>query len=151
MREKYPSDWECRRKKVYQRDNYTCQNCGATGGPHGNTELHAHHVVPKSEGGSNQLKNLQTLCRDCHNAIHYESKVAPTARINKGTNQIDDPPGPLVGSVVFGSLPCLFLFFFITVIGGVQVSSIVYVVVFMLISAYSYRHKDKWHRAYVEE
>lgn len=67
---KYPSDWDQRRKTVYQRDGYLCQRCGVGGGPNGNHELHAHHIVPISEGGSHNLDNLLTLCRPCHNAIH---------------------------------------------------------------------------------
>ena len=55
---------------VYRRDDYTCQQCGAKGGPHGDVELHAHHIVPKSQGGSHSLNNLTTLCYSCHNAVH---------------------------------------------------------------------------------
>ena len=66
----YPADWGTRRRMVYRRDDYTCQNCGAGGGPHGDTELHAHHIVPKSQGGSHSLNNLTTLCYECHNAVH---------------------------------------------------------------------------------
>lgn len=61
----YPSDWDSRRKRVYERDNHTCQNCGASGQ---SVELHAHHIVPKSNGGSHDLSNLTTLCPECHNA-----------------------------------------------------------------------------------
>lgn len=68
--DRYPSDWDSRRKKVYRRDDYKCQNCGDEGGPNGDIELHAHHIVPKSEGGSDNLSNLATLCYECHNAVH---------------------------------------------------------------------------------
>jgi len=77
MSREYPSDWNSRRKAVYQRDNFTCQNCGRRGGPHGNYELHAHHIVPKSKGGTHRKSNLKTLCKQCHNAIHG-NKPAPT-------------------------------------------------------------------------
>jgi hypothetical protein len=91
----YPSDWDSRRKKVYQRDEYTCQNCGIQGGPRGDAELHAHHIVPKSKGGTHNTSNLKTLCRDCHNAIHGNS-VAPTAESptpnsNQSTAQLQFP------------------------------------------------------------
>lgn len=66
----YPDDWDSRRKSVYARDGHKCQNCGAKGGPIGNTELHCHHIVPKSEGGSHDKSNLTTLCHDCHNEVH---------------------------------------------------------------------------------
>lgn len=73
-----PSDWTARAKNVYERDNYQCQNCNRKGGPYGDAELHAHHGVPRHKGGSHKLTNLTTYCKKCHNAIHYDSKIAPT-------------------------------------------------------------------------
>lgn len=78
MTREYPSDWNSRRRKVYKRDNYTCQNCGAQGRNKGNAELHAHHIVPKSKGGTHQLSNLKTICSQCHDAVHG-SAMAPSA------------------------------------------------------------------------
>ncbi|SDG40312.1 HNH endonuclease [Halorientalis regularis] len=66
----YPPDWKQRRQAVYKRDNFQCQNCGRRGGPRGNSELHAHHVVPKSKGGTHNLSNLITVCKPCHEQIH---------------------------------------------------------------------------------
>lgn len=75
----YPGDWNSRRKRVYKRDNYACQNCGAKGGHKGDAEIHAHHVVPKSKGGSHRESNLITVCKECHYAIHG-NRVAPPAQ-----------------------------------------------------------------------
>lgn len=47
------------------RDNYTCQNCGAT-----NEVVHAHHIVPRYTGGTDNEENLQTLCGKCHAVTH---------------------------------------------------------------------------------
>ena len=74
-----PTDWNSRRKSIYRRDDYTCQNCGRVGGDSGDAQLHAHHVVPIKDGGSHRCSNLQTLCKRCHNAIHHEATLAPTA------------------------------------------------------------------------
>lgn len=88
----YPSDWDSRRKEVYSRDNYECQNCGAKGGPTGNAVLHAHHIVPKSKGGTHKKSNLKTLCKGCHNAIHGDadapSKTSRT-RNSRTTSSVD--------------------------------------------------------------
>ncbi|MBX0325570.1 HNH endonuclease [Halomicroarcula sp. F13] len=65
-----PNDWENRRRRVYRRDQYQCQNCGVRGGEQGDTELHAHHIVPKSSGGNHVGSNLVTLCRSCHIKVH---------------------------------------------------------------------------------
>lgn len=78
----YPSDWDQRRRRVYERDGWTCQHCGNQGGDYGDHELHAHHVVPKSRGGNHELSNLITLCGACHNAAHdhYIPHETPSAR-----------------------------------------------------------------------
>lgn len=73
----YPSDWDQRRRRVYRRDEFACSNCGRKGGSKGNTELHAHHIVPIKSGGSHKISNLVTLCKGCHKSIHTGSK-APT-------------------------------------------------------------------------
>jgi len=75
MTTEYPSDWNKRRELVYERDSYTCQNCGERGGQFGPAELHAHHGVPKSKGGTHQLSNLTTYCSDCHKAIHGKGRA----------------------------------------------------------------------------
>lgn len=84
MSSNYPPDWDSRRKRVYERDDYTCQNCGAKGGKDGDTELHAHHGVPLSKGGTNKMSNLTTYCKDCHNAIHSDNS---SLRYNKTIDQ----------------------------------------------------------------
>jgi len=94
-----PSDWNSRRKKVYKRDNYECQNCGRKGGPRGPTELHAHHNVPRHSGGTHKMGNLTTFCSECHDAIHYDSHDAPTARVN----QVEEKSEREVTEEVIGS------------------------------------------------
>jgi hypothetical protein len=81
-----PGDWNFRRKSVYARDNYTCQNCGARGGSLGDAELQAHHVVPRLSGGTDKKTNLKTLCSECHKAVHGNA-TAPTAGGSNTENQ----------------------------------------------------------------
>lgn len=83
--EDYPSDWDTRRREVYERDDYTCKNCGVKGGPRGDAELHAHHVVPKSSGGTHDPSNLTTVCSDCHQSIHNDV-MAPTAGVTESSS-----------------------------------------------------------------
>jgi len=61
----YPEDWDEIRRRILERDSYTCCNCWAT-----NTTLHVHHIVPLSCGGSSQDSNLVVLCENCHKSIH---------------------------------------------------------------------------------
>lgn len=52
------------RVEVLMRDNWKCQLCGAM------MNLDIHHRQFRSHGGPNELGNLITLCRDCHEAQH---------------------------------------------------------------------------------
>lgn len=51
---------------VLRRDNYSCCICGASPAKDPSVELHVDHITPWSKGGSTELYNLQTLCRDCN-------------------------------------------------------------------------------------
>ena len=51
---------------VYKRDNGLCVDCGKwveKGTP-------PHHIVFKSQGGSDTMDNLKTVCMDCHFKYH---------------------------------------------------------------------------------
>ena len=58
---------------VLNRDNYTCQCCK---GKHKNSKLEVHHIVFRSQGGSDEASNLITLCHTCHKDLH-DGKINP--------------------------------------------------------------------------
>jgi 5-methylcytosine-specific restriction endonuclease McrA len=77
----YPSNWNELRNDVFERDDWQCRNCGRQVRIFENElslELHCHHIVPLSKGGTNSRSNLVALCKDCHTAVHSD-KFAPTA------------------------------------------------------------------------
>jgi 5-methylcytosine-specific restriction enzyme A len=51
------------RVSVLTRDKYKCVFCGRNSKQ---IQLEIDHIIPFSEGGSNKIKNLQTLCIDCN-------------------------------------------------------------------------------------
>lgn len=52
---------------ILNRDNYTCQCCK---GRHKDNKLEVHHIIFRSQGGSDEESNLITLCHTCHKALH---------------------------------------------------------------------------------
>ena len=61
MSRRLPSrEWARRRREVLDRDGWRCQKCGKAG------RLEVDHKTPLYRGGSNDLDNLQALCRRCH-------------------------------------------------------------------------------------
>lgn len=57
---------EKNRLRVLKRDHYKCQKCGRSPATHRSLYLHIDHIVPFSNGGSNDENNLQTLCNKCN-------------------------------------------------------------------------------------
>ena len=52
------------RWRVFQRDGWKCVACGR--GSQDGVILHIDHIVPRSKGGRDELKNYQTLCHLCN-------------------------------------------------------------------------------------
>lgn len=55
---------------MLNRDNYACQFCGKK-----HTRLEVHHIIYRSQGGTDDENNLITLCEDCHSKVH-DGKLA---------------------------------------------------------------------------
>lgn len=57
-------EWRRESKKltkiVFERDDNVCRKCGST------RDLQIDHIYPVSRGGSNELSNLQILCKTCN-------------------------------------------------------------------------------------
>lgn len=58
---KAPPGWKRTRQRVFERDNFTCRKCGAYVGLSGICD----HIRARSQGGSDDMRNLQCLCRQC--------------------------------------------------------------------------------------
>ena len=52
---------------VFARDEYTCQVCKKK-----NKVLHTHHIIYRSEGGTDRADNLITVCADCHTSANHK-------------------------------------------------------------------------------
>lgn len=52
---------------VLTRDNYSCQHCN---GKSKDSRLEVHHIIFRSNGGSDEQENLITLCKMCHDNLH---------------------------------------------------------------------------------
>jgi hypothetical protein len=50
---------------VLARDNWTCCSCGRSSKEEGIT-LEVDHIIPRSKGGTDDIDNLQTLCKKCN-------------------------------------------------------------------------------------
>ena len=72
------------RAQALARNGFTCQMCGAAPGDVDErgrkVRLHADHIVNKSEGGTDGLSNLRTLCSQCNEGAK-DIVTAPESQI----------------------------------------------------------------------
>ena len=74
---------------VFARDEYTCQVCKKKNGV-----LHTHHIVYRSEGGTDRADNLITVCTDCHTSENHKPGgiLYKWMKEYKKTKQYKEPP-----------------------------------------------------------
>ena len=66
------AEWRRTRQLCYERDNWLCADCECRclntrdSKLHPKRKIQAHHIVPRRDGGSDDLSNLVTLCMSCH-------------------------------------------------------------------------------------
>lgn len=95
----HKNKWRVLRKKVLERDSYRCRLCGQShGGEIAKYQksvrfsfpdksgrvwldvLHVHHITPLTDGGSEKLSNLITLCKRCHLSLVGDVEFHPQVR-----------------------------------------------------------------------
>ena len=52
--------------KVFERDGWNCRHCSFR-------VVHPHHIIFRSQGGPDDMRNLITLCPSCHEAVHAKN------------------------------------------------------------------------------
>lgn len=70
------------KEMVLNRDGYTCQYCK---GKRKDSKLEVHHIVFRSQGGSDNQENLITLCHTCHSLLHSGKISLDKVGVKKGT------------------------------------------------------------------
>ncbi len=64
---KKPPYWDELRKYIFRRDKHKCFHCHRRFLA---SSLICHHIIYKENNGSDNPKNLRTVCVDCHNKTH---------------------------------------------------------------------------------
>lgn len=87
----YVRYWVGIRKQVLEKFDYTCQKCKKQfpekNLPYKQRKLEVHHIIPKSEGGSDEISNFTVLCRKCHNQETMKQIRKLRRMKHNGTNQ----------------------------------------------------------------
>lgn len=74
------------RNEILERNGFTCQLCGAGTGdqdpfnPNRKIRLHIDHVIPLSQGGTNEKENLRVLCSACNQGRANIQPIGESAR-----------------------------------------------------------------------
>lgn len=74
------------RFEVFKRDAFKCQYCGKSAPE---VMLEVDHIIPVAKGGSNEIFNLITSCRDC-NAGKGSRKIDDSSILAKQRDQLEE-------------------------------------------------------------
>lgn len=74
------------RFEVFKRDKFTCQYCGASAP---DVILEIDHIQPVSKGGTNELLNLVTSCRNC-NRGKSNKELSDDSAVKVQKQQLDE-------------------------------------------------------------
>ena len=75
------------RHEVFKRDGYRCCECGAS---KDETSLEIDHILPVAKGGTNDIDNLQTLCRECNRMKHTDEWVGGETDLETVKNELNN-------------------------------------------------------------
>jgi hypothetical protein len=88
----YSENWNIISKKVKEKRNYTCENCGFT--PSNNYEkrfIHTHHI--NGDKQNNLEDNLKVLCIKCHSDIDiYHKRIKVSSNYKEFIEKIFKTP-----------------------------------------------------------
>lgn len=86
----YGRQWERLRAATLERDKHLCQPCLREGRLTPASEVD--HIVPKFEGGIDDLKNTQAICSSCHKEKTRDEAARAQGRTPRARVGIDGWP-----------------------------------------------------------
>ena len=73
------------RHQVFKQDGYRCRECGASKDDGATLEID--HIVPIANGGTNDISNLQTLCKKCNRGKYTDEWVGGETDLEVAENE----------------------------------------------------------------
>ncbi len=90
---KNTNEWKVWRKQIFERDNYTCQDCKLKNGNGKKIELHPHHLFERNKYPELMFKtwNGRTLCKNCHHKVRGKEKKYREILLQNWANSVKLP------------------------------------------------------------
>lgn len=79
--------WRELRAAVLERDNFACYRCEKRN--KAGKGLSVHHLLPRAEGGEDEMSNLVTLCHPCHDIVEVENYRTLAEILASADNKVD--------------------------------------------------------------
>ena len=90
IKETYPLKWPSLKKSMILKSNFTCFRCDKKFRSY--KRLSLHHIIPRSEDGSDEPENLIVLCIECHDFVEVNelrTKAEIIGSYDDGGNDIE--------------------------------------------------------------
>ncbi len=80
----WPPDWQERKRHIIQQKGSICSSCGEE------REVYLIHEIPLCEDGTNELDNLELICKPCHDSMYGKGDIFGSFTLNPSQSEFSD-------------------------------------------------------------
>ena len=77
----WPPDWNERKRYLIQQNGSICSSCGEEG------DVYLVHEIDLCEGGTNELDNLELICKPCHESMYEKGDIFGDFTLNPSQSE----------------------------------------------------------------
>lgn len=77
----WPPDWHERKGYLIQQNGSICSSCGEEG------DVYLVHEIPLCEDGTNELDNLELICKPCYESMHGTGDIFSSFTLNSSQSE----------------------------------------------------------------
>ncbi len=79
-----PPDWNERKLNLIKQNGSICLSCGEE------RNVHLIHEIPLGEGGTNELKNLELICKPCYDDMYGKEDIFGRFTLKESQSEFSD-------------------------------------------------------------
>lgn len=79
-----PPDWDERKLRLVQMNGSICFSCEKE------QDVYLIHEIPLSEGGTNELDNLELICKSCHESMYGKGDIFARFTLNSSQSEFSE-------------------------------------------------------------
>ena len=89
----WPPDWDERKQQLSRQNGSICSGCEEE------REVYLQHKIPLSEGGTNELDNLELICSACHASMYGKGGIFGAFTLNPNQSEFAEQAAEIQSAI----------------------------------------------------